>query len=162
MSALIKANTDYKPGLITELDDNDGERKFDALAADVINQGSVIFLDYNNATAGLRAWKLVGTTGAELGPYAVATKAKANGDIKITGVKEGKVTVTADGAIAGGAYLKPGTTTAGAVAQWLATDNVNLRIGRYIKLAKYANSNDGNNALAAASAGDVIVMEFLE
>jgi hypothetical protein len=161
MSAIIKANTAYRAGLITDLSD-EGERQFDAISADVIPQGAVLFNDYANATPGLRGYKIVGTAGAERGPYAVCTKAKIAGTVKVTGVEEGRVTVTAGGTIAGGAWVKPSVTTAGAVDQFALTDNPLLKVGRYTKLAKYANSNDGNHALAAATAGDVIVIELDE
>lgn len=161
MSAILGANTGVKAGLIRQLPD-EGELKYDALSSDVINQGDVIWADFNNATAGLRAWKKVGTAGAENGPYAVCTKNKLSGDVKVQGVGEDAiVTVVAGGTIAGYAFVKPSVTTAGAVDQWVVgTDNVKLKIGRYIKKSKYANSGDGNNALAAASAGEVIDIDI--
>lgn len=161
MSSLIGTNTAYPAGQITELPD-EGVRMLDALSADTIATGAVLFNDYSNATAGLRAWKLVGTAGAERGPYAVSVRPKSSGVVKVAALTEGKVTVIAGGTIAGGAYVKPSVTTAGAVDQWAITDSVALRVGSYVKLAKYSNSNDGNHALAAAGAGDVIVIDLDE
>lgn len=161
MSAILGANTAVKAGLIRQLPD-EGELKFDAISGDVINQGDLLWLDYGNATAGLRAYKKTGTAGAEHGPYAVCTKAKIAGEVKVTGVGEDAiVTVVAGGTIAGGAFVKPSTTTAGAVDQWVpGTDAQALKVGRYFSLAKYSNSGDGNNAIAAATAGQIIVIDI--
>jgi hypothetical protein len=163
MSAILGANTAYKAGLVSQLPE-EGELKLDALSADVISQGDVLWNDYANATAGSRGWKKVGTAGAETGPYAVATKSKIAGEVKVTGVTEGaRVSVTAGGTIAGGAYVKPSATTAGAVDQWIpGTDAVALKVGRYWRAAKYSNSGDGNNAIGSAIAGQVIVIEIVD
>jgi predicted RecA/RadA family phage recombinase len=162
MSALIGANTAIPAGEITWLPD-EGVKNLDALTGDTITKGAVLFNDYANATAGSRAYKVCGTAGAERGPYAVSVSAKPTGKVKVDAVRRGKVTVVAGGTIAGGAYVKPSVTTAGAVDQLAITgtpDNVALCVGQYVKLAKYANSNDGNHALAAASAGDIIVVDL--
>lgn len=162
MSAILGANTVYPAGQITFMPEGEGERQYDAISADVIAKGLVVFLDYSNATAGLRAYKLLGTAGAERGPYKVVTAPKAAGVAKLTGVGSGfEVSVTASAAIAGGAYVKPSTTVAGQVTQWAITDDVDLRIGEYVRKAKYANSGDGNNAVGAAAASDVIVIKLL-
>jgi len=162
MSALIGANTAIPAGEITWLPD-EGVKKLDALTGDTITKGSLLFNDYSNATPASRAWKVPGTSGAERGPYAVAVSAKATGVVKVDAVLKGKVPMVAGGTIAGGAYLKPSPTTAGAVDQLVVTgspDNQGLCVGQYVKLAKYANSNDGRNALAAATAGDIIVVDL--
>jgi hypothetical protein len=162
MSALIGANTAIPAGEITWLPD-EGVKKLDALTGDTITKGALLFNDYANGTAGSRAWKVPGTSGAERGPYAVAVSAKATGSVKVDAVRKGKVTVVAGGTIAGGAFVKPSATTAGAVDQLAISgtpDNQGLCVGQYVKLAKYANSNDGRYALAAASAGDIIVIDL--
>lgn len=163
MSAILGANTVYPAGQITFMPEGQGERQYDAISADVIAKGLVVFLDYANATAGLRAYKLVGTAGAEKGPYKVVTSPKAAGVAKLTGVgSDFEVTVTASAAIAGGAFVKPSTTVAGQVAQWIqATDDPGLKVGEYVRKGKYANSGDGNNAVGAAAANDVIVIKLL-
>jgi hypothetical protein len=162
MSSLIGVNSAIPAGEITWLPE-EGVRRLDALSADVITKGAVLFNDYANATAGSRGYKVCGTAGAERGPYAVAVSAKASGSVKVDAVKKGKVTVVAGGTIAGGAFVKPSVTTAGAVDQLAITgtpDNQGLCVGQYVKLAKYANSGDGNHAIAAASAGDIIVIDL--
>jgi len=162
MSALIGANTAYTAGQITWLPD-EGVKRVDAISADTIAQGAVLFNDYANGTAGLRGYKVCGTAGAERGPFAVAVRPKVAGTVKVDVVKRGKVTVVAGGTIAGGAFVKPSATTAGAVDQLVISgspDNQGLCVGQYVKLAKYANSGDGNHAVAAASAGDIIVVDL--
>jgi predicted RecA/RadA family phage recombinase len=163
MSALIGANTAIPAGEITWLPD-EGVRRLDALTGDTITKGAVLFNDYANATPSSRGYKVCGTSGAERGPYAVAVSDKATGKVKVDAVRRGKVTVVAGNAIAGGAFVKPSAVTAGAVDQLAITgtspDNQGLCVGQYVKLAKYANSNDGNHALAAASAGDIIVIDL--
>ena len=163
MSAILGANTVYPAGQITFMPEGKGERQYDAISADVIAKGLVVWLDDANATPGLRAYKLVGTAGAERGPYKVTTSPKAAGVAKLTGVDAGfEVTVTASAAIPGGAYVKPSTTVAGQVEAFVkATDNIGLRIGEYVRKGKYANSGDGNNAVGAAAANDVIVIKLL-
>jgi len=159
MSALIGANTAYTAGQITWLPD-EGVKRVDALTGDTIAQGAVLFNDYANATANLRGYKVTSTAGAERGPYAVAVRPKTTGVVKVDVVKRGKVTVVAGATIAGGAYVKPSAVTAGAVDQWALTDNAALVVGQYVKLAKYANSGDGNHAVSAAGAGDIIVIDL--
>lgn len=165
MSAILGANTVYKAGLITYMPEGKGERNYDAISADVIPQGSVLFHDYGNATPSARGFKLPGLSGAERGPYIVSTKAKAAGKTKVVGVESGfEVTVIAGGTIAGGAYVKPSTTTIGRVDQLVQSgtpDNWALAVGIYVRKGKYANSGDGNNAIGAAAAGDVIVIKLL-
>jgi len=162
MSAILGANTVYPAGQITFMPEGKGERQYDAISADVIAKGLVVFLDYSNATAGLRAYKVCGTAGAERGPYRVTTSAKAAGVAKLTGVEtDFEVSVTASAAIAGGAFVKPSTTVAGQVAQWAITDDPGLKVGEYVRKAKYSNSGDGNNAVGAAAASDVIVIKLL-
>jgi hypothetical protein len=162
MSAILGANTVYPAGQITFMPEGKGERQYDAISADVIAKGLVVFNDYANATAGLRAYKLCGTAGAERGPYKVVTSPKAAGVAKLTGVEtDFEVTVTASAAIAGGAKVKPSTTVAGQVEQWALTDNAGLIVGEYVRKGKYANSGDGNNAVGAAAANDVIVIKLV-
>ena len=122
-------------------------------------------MDAENGTANLRAYKLVGTSGAERGPYKVTTSAKAAGVAKLTGVgRSFEATLVAGAAIPGGAKVKPSAVTAGRVDQWIGTggtpDSHALLVGEYVRKAKYANSGDGNNAVGAAAAGDVIVVKF--
>lgn len=163
MSSLLGANTAITAGQITDLP-KEGVKMLDALTGDTITQGAVLFNDYMNGTAGSRGYKVCGTSAAERGPYAVAVRPKATGVVKVAAVKRGKVTVVAGDAIAGGAYVKPSATTAGAVDQLTITgetpDNSGLCIGQYVKLAKYANSGDGSHAVAAAAAGDIIVIDL--
>jgi hypothetical protein len=161
MSAILGANTVYPAGQITFMPEGKGERNYDAISADVIAKGAVVFHDYANATPGLRAYKITGTAGAERGPYKVVTTAKPAGVAKLTGVESDfEVTVVAGGAIAGGAKVKPSVTTAGRVDQWATTDNAELIVGEYVRMGKYSNSGDGNNAVGAAVAGDVIVVRL--
>jgi hypothetical protein len=159
MSSLIGTNTAYPAGQITVFP-REGVRMLDALSADTIAEGAILFNDYANATAGLRGYKVPGTAGAERGPYAVAVRPKIAGVVKVAALRHGKITVVAGGTIAGGAYVKPSATVAGAVDQWAITDNAALCIGQYTKLAKYANSADGNHALAAAGSGDIIEIDL--
>jgi len=42
----------------------------------------------------------------------------------------------------------------------VAADNAGLAVGEYVRKAKYANSGDGNNAVGAAAAADVIVVKL--
>jgi hypothetical protein len=160
MSSLIGTNTAYPAGQITVFP-REGVRVLDALSADVISSGALVFNDYANATAGLRGYKLPGVAGAERGPWAVTVRPKVAGVVKLQAVRHGKVTVVAGGTIAGGAYVRPSATTAGAVDQYAtATDAPGLCVGQYTKLSKYANSADGNHALAAAVAGDIIEIDL--
>src|SRR3982751_4338617 len=159
MSSLIGTNTAYPAGQITVFP-REGVRQFDAISGDVISEGALIFNDYANATAGLRAYKLPGLAGAERGPWAVTVRPKTAGTVKVAGIRHGKVTVVAGGTIAPGAYVRPSATTAGAVDQYAITDAPGLCVGQYTKLSKYANSADGNHALAAASAGDIIEIDL--
>jgi hypothetical protein len=162
MSAILGANTAYPAGQITFMPEGEGERQYDAISTDVIAKGSLVFHDYANATANLRAYKLTGTAGAERGPYKVVTSNKVSGVAKLTGVGHGfEVSVVAGAAIPGGAKVKPSAVTAGRVDAWGLTDNAGLLVGEYVRMAKYANSGDGNNAIPAAAAGDVIVIKLL-
>lgn len=165
MSAILGANTAYKAGLVTYIPEGQGERNYDAISADVIPQGSVVWNDYANATPGDRGFKLPAKAGAEKGPFKVTTKAKAAGVAKLVGVGSGfEVTVLAGDAIAGGAKVKPSATTEGRVDEWTdrgaTPDSESLVIGEYVRKGKYANSGDGNNAVGAAAAGDVIVIRI--
>ncbi len=161
MSSILGANNAIIAGAVTFIPEGEGERSFDALSADVIPQGSVIWHDYLNATPALRGYKIPGTAGAERGPYMVATKSKVAGTTKVVGVGHGfEVTVVAGAAIDGGAKVKPSAVTAGRVDMLLAADNPALEIGEYVRKAKFANSGDGNNAIGAAAAGDVIVIKI--
>jgi hypothetical protein len=161
MSSLIGANTAYPAGQITFMPEGEGERAYDAISADVIAKGLIVWLDSENATPGLRAYKLPGTAGAERGPYKLVTKDKAAGVAKLVGVGKGfEGTVTAGAAIPGGARVRPSAVTAGRVDAMLAADNAGLAVGEYVRKAKYSNSGDGNNAVGAAVAGDVIVVKF--
>lgn len=161
MSAILGANTVYPAGIVTFLPEGEGERSFDAISADVYVKGLIVWNDYANATAGLRAYKLPGIAGAERGPYKLVTKDKVSGVAKTVGISSGaEGTAIAGGAIAGGAKVKPSATTAGRVDQWAVTDNPELVIGEYVRMGKYSNSGDGNNAVGAANAGDVIVIKL--
>jgi len=163
MSSLIGANTAIIPGEIITLPE-EGVKRPDALTGDVIEKGSIIFNDFGNANPALRAWKVPGTTGAERGPFGLAVTKKLTGKLKVDAILKGKGTVVAGGAIPGGAYVKPSVTTAGAVDALVVTgttpDPTDICCGMYVKLAKYANSNDGNHALAAAQPGDIIVIDL--
>jgi hypothetical protein len=163
MSSLIGANTAIIPGEIITLPD-EGVKRPDALSGDIIEKGSLIFNDFGNANPALRAWKVPGTTGAERGAFGLAVTKKVTGQLKVDAILKGKGTIIAGGDIPGGAYLKPSTTTPGAVDALVITgttpDNTSLCCGMYVKLAKYANSNDGRYALATAHAGDVIVIDL--
>lgn len=161
MSAILGANTAYPAGQITFMPEGEGERAYDAISGDVIAKGLVVWLDAENATPNLRAYKLPGTAGAERGPYKVVTSPKAAGVAKLYGVGRGfEVSVTAGAAIPGGAKVKPSAVTAGRVDASVAADNPGLVLGEYVRKAKYANSGDGNNAVGAAAAGDVIVVKL--
>ncbi len=161
MSAIIGANTVYPAGQITFMPEGEAERQYDAIAADVITKGNVVWLDSENATAALRSYKLPALLGAERGPFKVVTSNKVSGAVKLTGVGKGfEVSVTAGGAIPGGARVKPSTTTAGRVDAAVAADNSSLIVGEYVRKGRFANSADGNNAVTAAVAGDVIVIKL--
>jgi hypothetical protein len=161
MSSLIGANTNYPAGMITFMPEGEGERAYDAISGDVIAKGLIVWLDAENGTANLRAYKLPGTAGAERGPYKLVTKDKAAGVAKLVGVGKGfEGSVTAGAAIPGGARVKPSAVTAGRVDAMVAADNAGLAVGEYVRKAKYSNSGDGNNAVGAAAAGDVIIVKF--
>jgi hypothetical protein len=161
MSSLIGANTAYPAGLVTFMPEGEGERQYDAISADVIAKGLIVWLDAENATPALRAYKLPGTAGAERGPYKLVTKDKAAGVAKLVGIGRGfEGTCTAGAAIPGGSRVKPSAVTAGRVDAMVAADNAGLAVGEYVRKGKYANSGDGNNAVGAAAAGDVIVVKF--
>jgi hypothetical protein len=161
MSATIGANNAYPPGEITYLG-SEGELKLDAILTDVIAKGSLLWHDYNNPTAGLRGWKITGTAGAEHGQYAVCTLAKIAGVAKVTGVKDdSEVSVTAGGTLLPGCDLRPSATVAGAVDMYVAgTDDPKLKVGKFIRISKYANSGDGNHSVGQAAAADVIIMKL--
>src|SRR5215218_8291406 len=163
MSAILGATTAYKAGLITRMPAGWGPEKYDALSADIIAQGLVVWNDANNATPASRAWKLPGTAGAESGPYAVSVHAKAAGEVKVEVAYSGfEVTVLAGATIPGGAFVRPSAVTAGRVDTWVAgTDADKLKVGQYIRKGKYANSGDGNNAVGSATVGEVIVIKLL-
>lgn len=138
--------------------------------SDVIAKGDVLF----NDTASSKKWKVCGTSGAEKGPYAVATKAAANGDTRVEAVVSGAiVTVTADGAIPQGGFVKPSTSTAGQVIAWTAPagsvvtsavtsfSDLFLRVGVYIKQANSVPMGDGVTAVTDAADGDLIEILLL-
>lgn len=167
MSVIFGDINSVRAGLITFMPEGKGERPFDAILTDVIEQGALCFNDYTNATANLRKYKKTGTGGLEVGEFIVCTKAKINGVAKVVGVGKGfRVLVVADGNIDPGADVKPSTGTAGRVMQWAGpTDGtnvqrLNVKVGRYTKLAKKAYSNDGNTALVQAVQGDIIEIEI--
>ena len=161
MSAIIGANTAYPAGMVTYMPEGEGERSFDAISADVIAKGLIVWHDYANGNAALRGYKLPGTSGVERGPYKLVTKDKVAGVAKVVGVGSGfEGTCIAGAAIAGGAKVKLSAVTAGRVDQLGAADDVGLAVGEYVRMGKYANSGDGNNAVGAAAAGDVIVVKF--
>ena len=163
MSAILGATTAYKEGLITYMPPGLGPEKWDALSADVIAQGLVVWGDLNNATPASRGWKKVGVAGAESGPYAVTVHAKAAGEVKVEVVyTDFHVSVKAGATIPGGSFVKPSAVTAGYVDAWVAgTDADKLKVGQYERKGKYSNSGDGNNAVGSASAGEVIVIKLL-
>jgi hypothetical protein len=161
MSAILGANTAYPAGMVTFMPEGEGERQYDAISADVISKGLIVWLDSENATPASRAYKVPGTAGAERGPYKLVTKDKAAGVAKLVGIGKGfEGTCTAGAAIPGGARVRPSAVTAGRVDAMLAADNAGLAVGEYVRKAKYSNSGDGNNAVGAAAAGDVIVVKF--
>ena len=161
MSSILGANTAYPPGEVSYLSD-EGELMLDAISTDVISKGALLWHDYANATAGLRGWKKTGTAGAEYGRYAVSTLAKISGVAKVVGVLGGsEVSVTAGATILPGSDVKPSTVTAGAVDQFVqGTTAANLKVGKYVRLAKYSNSGDGNHSIVTANAGDVIIVKL--
>ena len=135
--------------------------QYDAISGDTIAKGLVVWLDAENATPGLRAYKLPATSGAERGPYKVVTSNKAAGVAKLTGVGRGfEVSVTAGATIPGGSKVKVSAVTAGRVDAAVAATDPGLIVGEYVRKAKYANSGDGNNAVGAATVGEVIVVKL--
>jgi hypothetical protein len=162
MSAILGANTAHPAGTVTYLPEGEGERSFDALLADVIPKGLIVWHDYANATPALRGYKLPGTAGAERGPYKLVTKDKAAGKAKVVGIGHGaEGTAIAGATIVGGSKVKLSAVTAGRVDQMALLDEARLQVGEYVRMAKYANSGDGNNAIPTANAGDVIVIKLL-
>lgn len=156
---LIDTNNHVVPGLIHL----PGTRQVVALQkviTDVIAKGAVLYND--SVTA--KKWKVVGTAGAERGPYAVAVKAAANGDTTVAAVVSGAtVSVTASGAIPPGAYIKPSTTVAGRVEEFvLATDNVGLKCGVYLKQENSVPMGDGVTLPTAAANNDIIQIQLIE
>lgn len=138
--------------------------------SDVIAKGDVLF----NDTGSSKKWKVCGTAGAEKGPYAVAVKAAANGDTRVHAVVSGAiVTVTADGAIPQGGFVKPSATTAGQVIAWSAPAgavvtsaitsfaDLFLKVGVYLKQANSVPMGDGVTAVTDAADGDIIEMLIL-
>jgi hypothetical protein len=162
MSDILGTTDAYREGLVTRMPSGWGEEPFDALQADVIPQGVVLWNDANNATPSARGFKKVGTAGAETGPFLVSTKAKAAGEVKVVAVfHDFEVTVRAGATIPGNSDVKPSAVTAGRVDKWVAgTDDPKLKIGRYIRHGKYSNSGDGNHAVGQAVVGDVIVIKL--
>ena len=140
------------------------------VTADVIPKGALLF----NDTGSSKKWKVTGTAGAEKGPYAVAVKAAANGDTRVHAVVGGAiVTVTADGAIPQGDWVKPSASTAGQVQVWSApsgavvTDTVALgdlflRVGKYIKQGNSVPMGDGVTAVTDAADGDIIEIQLAD
>lgn len=170
MSTIFGTIDAAKAGLITFMPEGKGEEQLDAASADVIPQGSVIWRDVANATPADRVWKLPGTSGAELGgTWGVATKAKAAGTTKVTGVWGAgfEVTVMADGAITPDAIVGPSGSTAGQVIQFVSPvieagiPKVGQGFARYLRRYKYANDGDGNHAKVAAANDDIIVIKLL-
>ncbi len=170
MSSIFGEISAVRAGLITFMPEGKGEEALDAASADVIAQGKVIHRDVKNATPADRVWKVTGTTGTEVGQIGLSTKAKAAGETKVVGIWGAgfRALVTLDGACAPGAFVAPSTTNAGNVEEY--TDAVaaasdiskqNLKFARFIRIAKFANSNDGNHALAAGQDGDIIEVEFV-
>jgi hypothetical protein len=140
------------------------------VTADVIPKGALLF----NDTGDTKKWKVCGTAGAEKGPFAVATQAAANGDTRVAAVVSGAiVTVTADGAIPQGGFVKPSTSTAGQVIAWSApagavvTNAITsfadlfLKVGVYLKQANSVPMGDGVTAVTDAADGDIIEMLIL-
>ncbi len=140
------------------------------VTSDVIAKGDVLF----NDTASAKKWKVCGTSGAEKGPYAVAVKAAANGDTRVHALVSGAiVTVTADGAIPQGGFVKPSTSTAGQVIAWSAPagavvtnaitsfSDLFLKVGVYLKQGNPVPMGDGVTAVADAADGDIIEMLIL-
>lgn len=161
MSSILGANTAVQAGIPTFLPEGEGERSFDAILTDVIPKGLIVFHDYLNATAALRAYKLPGLAGAERGPYKLVTKDKPAGTAKVVGIGHGfEGTCWAGGTLTGGCKVKPSVTTAGRLDMLLAADNPALAVGEFVRVARYSNSGDGNNAVGTANAGDVIVVKF--
>lgn len=166
---LIDTNDHVVPGLIHY----PGPRQVVSLqkvTSDVIAKGDVLF----NDTASTKKWKKCGTSGAEKGPYAVATAAAGNGDTRVAAVVSGAiVTVTADGAIPQGGFVKPSTTTAGQVIAWTAPagsvvtsavtsfSDLFLRVGVYLKQANSVPMGDGVTDVTDAADGDIIEMLIL-
>lgn len=161
MSSILGTNTAVPAGIPTLIPEGEGERSFDAILADVIPKGNIVFHDYLNATPASRGYKLPGLLGAERGPYKLVTKDKAAGVAKVVGIGHGfEGTAWAGGALPGGCKVKPSVTTAGRLDQLVAADNAALAVGEFVRVAKYSNSGDGNNAIGSAVAGDVIVVKF--
>lgn len=162
MSSILGANSAHPAGTVTYLPEGEGERSFDALSADVIAKGLIVWHDYANATPALRGYKLPGILGAERGPYKLVTKDKVAGVAKVVGIGHGaEGTAIAGATIAGGSKVKLSAVTAGRVDQMAPADEPRLQVGEFVRLARYANSGDGNNAVGTAVAGDVIVIKLL-
>lgn len=167
--SLIDTNDNVVAGLIHY----PGPRQvvtLEKVTTDVITKGSVLF----NDTASSKKWKVCGTAGAERGPYAVAVKAAANGDTRVHALVSGAiVTVTSDGAIPQGGFVKPSTSTAGQVIAWTApsgavvSDSVtsfadlHLKVGVYLKQGNSVPMGDGVTAVTDAADGNIIEMLIL-
>lgn len=161
MSSYLGANTAIEAGIPTFIPEGEGERSFDAILTDAYGKGLIVWHDYANATPALRAYKLPALLGAERGPYKLVTKVKVNGVAKVVGIGSGfEGTAWAGGTIVGGSKVKPSVTTAGRLDQMAPGDDARLAVGEFVRLARYANSGDGNNAVGTAVAGDVIVIKL--
>lgn len=166
---IINNNISAKAGLI-QYPGPRQELKLPKVSTDVINQGDLLFADNLNT----KLWKVCGTAGTEKGPFAVCTKAAANGDLVVSAVVSGAIaTVTAGGAIPVGSFVKPSVSTAGRVDQWIAPtgsvvnsnvtdiDRINLKVGVYLKQAKVVPQGDGLTLPVDAALNDVVEILLL-
>jgi len=126
------------------------------IAGAAIAKGDVV--EYVDASDGYRT----AATSSVTSHYAVAVKPALSADTQVEAIVSGLVTVTADGTIAPGDYVKVSTTTAGQVVKATTTggtpDAYNTVVGRYIGKVG-ANFRNGMPVPAAADA-DVIIIDL--
>lgn len=107
-------------------------------------------------------------TSGDVGPFAVCTKAKAQTAtiVEYFDMKDGEISVVADGTIRPERYVKPSTATDGQIMEHnpstgTSADTQDERIGRYIKRAQYVPEGDAVTATANAADGDIVIIRLL-
>lgn len=160
---MVTAAKGIAAGQIESVGEPLAETDNNAINTQAFTAGNVLARDL-----GTNKWRKC--TSGDIGPFAVATKDKAETATRHEFVRRQgvQVYVIADGAIQPNNYVMPSTATDGQVQAFSNTDTTGStggssgqRIGMYLKRAIYVPEGHGSQTKVAAANDDIIKIELL-